>query len=52
MSKLGTEEGVQPDVSYVMSGNRISAKTLDLNCEFKQISKKLNRIIEETFNIS
>ena len=47
-----TEEGVQPDVSYVMSGNRISAKTLDLNCEFKQISKKLNRIIEETFNIS
>ncbi len=46
-----TEEGVQPDVSYIMTGNRISTKTLDLNCEFTQISEKLNRIIEETFNI-
>lgn len=39
-----TNETVQPDNTYMMSGNRISVKTLDLNCEFKEIATKLNEI--------
>ena len=29
-----TDEEIQPNNTYMMSGNRISVKTLDLNCEF------------------
>lgn len=39
-----TDETVQPDNTYWMSGNKISVKTLDLNCEFIEISKQLNDI--------
>lgn len=42
-----TDEEIQPDNRYMMSGNRISVKTLDLNQEFKEITKQLDRIVAE-----
>lgn len=44
-----TEEAITPDCSYVMSGNKISVKTLDLNKEFKLIAAQLDKIAEEYF---
>lgn len=46
-----TDESVQPDNSYIMSGNRISVKTLDLNLPFEEISQQLNVIIENEFGL-
>lgn len=46
-----TDEIALPDHTYQMSGNRISVKTLDLDCDFQQIAKQLNRIAEEYFNL-
>ena len=40
-----TDEEIQPDGNYVMSGNRISVHSLDLNRDFSEISKELNTII-------
>lgn len=42
-----TDETVQPDNEYMMSGNKISVKTLDLNCDFSYISAQLNTIADE-----
>ena len=39
-----TDESVQPDVSYQISGNIIAVKTLDLNKDFFSISKQLDLI--------
>ena len=39
-----TGDAVQPDITYQMSGNRISVKTLDLNCDFSEIASQLNAI--------
>ena len=49
-----TDETVQPDGIYQMSGNQISVRTLDLNQEFREIAKTLNVIAESYFetNIS
>lgn len=44
-----TDEAIQPDNSYLMSGNKISVKTLDLNREFSEIEEQLNTIVEEHF---
>ena len=44
-----TDEAIQPDNVYQMSGNQISVKTLDLNCEFKEIAKQLNDIVASHF---
>ena len=41
-----TNEIVQPDNTYMMSGNRISVKTLDLNCDFPVIAAQLNAIAD------
>ncbi len=41
-----TDEAVQPDNAYMMSGNRIYVKTLDLNCDFQEISAQLNAIAD------
>lgn len=41
-----TDETIQPDNTYMMSGNRISVRTLDLNCEFSEIQRQLNDIAE------
>ena len=46
-----TDEAVLPDNDYVMSGNKISVKTLDLDCDFSQISEQLDRIIEKYFGV-
>lgn len=46
-----TDEAVSPDYSYQMSGNRISVKSLDLDCNFKKISEQLNQIVAEYFGI-
>ncbi|MCD2137900.1 5-methylcytosine-specific restriction endonuclease system specificity protein McrC [Salinicoccus halitifaciens] len=42
-----TDEAVQPDNEYRMSGNKISVKTLDLNQEFIAIAAQLNAIADE-----
>ena len=34
---------------FVMSGNKISVKTLDLNTDFKIIAKKLDEIADNAF---
>ena len=44
-----TDETIQPDNEYQMSGNKISIKTLDLNCEFPVIAEQLNKIAEAQF---
>jgi 5-methylcytosine-specific restriction enzyme subunit McrC len=40
-----TDEAIQPDNSYQMSGNKISVKTLDLNRDFSEIAAQLNAIV-------
>lgn len=44
-----TNETIQPDNAYLMSGNKVSVKTLDLNCEFAQIAAQLNAIVDDHF---
>lgn len=44
-----TNETIQPDNAYLMSGNKVSVKTLDLNCEFAQIAAQLNAIVSDHF---
>lgn len=46
-----TEEAVVPDCSFVMSGNRIGVKTLDLNKDFSLIAAQLDGIAEEYFGL-
>lgn len=41
-----TDEEIVPDNDYMMSGNRISVKTLDLNKDFSYIAKQLNTLAE------
>ena len=47
-----TDEAIQPDNSYQMSGNKISVRTLDLNQEFSEIATQLNTIVDEHFSAS
>lgn len=44
-----TDELIQPDHVYQMSGNQISVKTLDLNRDFTEIAAQLNAIAGEHF---
>jgi 5-methylcytosine-specific restriction enzyme subunit McrC len=44
-----TDELIQPDQSYQMSGNQISVRTLDLNMEFSEIAAQLKGIVEAHF---
>lgn len=44
-----TTEEEYPEYTYHMSGNKISAKTLDLNVDFNNIRKQLDKIVEEHF---
>lgn len=39
-------DGENPDKEYLMDGNKIIIKTLDLNCDFIQVKKQLDGIIE------
>ena len=43
----GTEEKIQPDVVYSMSGNSIAVKTLDFYCDFSEIMEQLDGIVED-----
>ena len=44
-----TDEAIQPDNSYQMSGNKVSVRTLDLNRDFSEIAAQLNAIVIEHF---
>ena len=44
-----TNEAIHPDNSYMMSGNRIQARTLDLNCDFSVIESALDYIVQSFF---
>jgi len=44
-----TDEEIQPDNIYQMSGNKIGVKTLDLNCDFKDIATQMNDIAIEYY---
>ncbi|MBQ7580675.1 MAG: 5-methylcytosine-specific restriction endonuclease system specificity protein McrC [Clostridia bacterium] len=46
-----TDEDIQPNNTYQMSGNKISVRTLDLNCDFSQIRRQLDAIVQEHFSI-
>ncbi|MDD2211714.1 MAG: 5-methylcytosine-specific restriction endonuclease system specificity protein McrC [Clostridia bacterium] len=41
-----TDEEIVPDNEYMVSGNRICVKTLDLNTEFANIAEQLNALAE------
>jgi 5-methylcytosine-specific restriction enzyme subunit McrC len=41
-----TDEDIVPDCEYIMGGNRISVKTLDLNTDFRNTAKQLNQIAD------
>lgn len=45
-----TDEVVQPNNSYQMSGNKISVQTLDLNKNFSEIEAQLKQIVNEHFS--
>jgi 5-methylcytosine-specific restriction enzyme subunit McrC len=47
-----TDEAIQPDNSYKMSGIIINVKTLDLNRDFSEIAAQLNAIVEEHFDLA
>lgn len=44
-----TDEAVLPNNTYRMSGNRISVRTLDLDCNFEEIAAQLDAIAFEYF---
>ena len=41
-----TDEVIQPNQQFKMSGNTIYVRTLDLDCDFNQIASQLNSIAE------
>ena len=45
-----TDEQVQPDQVYHMSGNKISVRTLDLNQDFSEIARHLDEIAREFYD--
>lgn len=44
-----TDEEIQPNNTYSMSGNQIDVRTLDLNCDFRDIKNQLDSIIYNFF---
>ena len=46
-----TDDEIQPDEEYLMSGNKISVKTLDLNTDFSHIAASLDQIVADHFGI-
>ena len=46
-----TDETILPNHSYSMSGNKISVRTLDLDCDFNHIAQQLNEIVIEHFDL-
>lgn len=46
-----TDEEIQPDNVYLMHGNQITVRTLDLNLPFEKIAGQLDSIVELYFGI-
>ena len=46
-----TDEVVLPNKEYKMGGNAISVKTLDLDCDFTEIKKQLDGIVDIYFEL-
>lgn len=46
-----TDEDITPDADQSIMGHKISAKTLDLNCEFDEIAKQLKNIANSYFGL-
>ena len=46
-----TDEEIYLNNEYSMSGNKISVRTLDLNCNFSEIAAQLNKIATEHFKL-
>lgn len=46
-----TDEDIQPNQDYKMSGNKISVKTLDLGLEFSDVAKQLDCVAKEYFQL-
>lgn len=44
-----TDEAILPNNTYQMSGNQISVKTLDLDCNFEKIREQLDEIVNSHF---
>ena len=44
-----TGEMITPDAAYMIGGNRIAVKTLDLNGDFAMIKEQLDSIVEDYF---
>lgn len=44
-----TDEALQPDETYQMSGNQIEVKTLDLGVDFSKLSQQLDDIVTHHF---
>lgn len=44
-----TDEAITPDCAFNMGGNWIGARTVDLNTEFTNIARQLDRVVEEYF---
>ena len=42
-----TDEEIYPDNEYQMSGNKVTVRTLDLNCDFEAIAAQLNGIADD-----
>jgi len=42
-----TDEEISPNNSYIMDGNKVSVRTLDLDKDFKGIRDQLDRIVDE-----
>lgn len=45
-----TDEEIQPNNTYYMSGNRIDVKTLNLDCDFSVVKEQLDAIVEDFFD--
>lgn len=46
-----TNENIQPNSEYMMGGNKISVKTLNLNQNFELIKAQLDEIVNNYFKI-
>ena len=42
-----TDEEIYPNNEYQMSGNKVTVRTLDLNCDFEVIAAQLNGIADD-----
>lgn len=45
-----TDEDIYPNNEYQMSGNRVTVRTLDLNCDFENITAQLDSIVKTHFD--